>query len=108
MRRLLLAGGSALLLVGCAFGPATRDELCAGLAELSEQALSGNAGFGNPLFREAGQLADLAGRYEGELYGDAAALRAIADSDATDLDELRNASMHIAAECGSAPVGLPF
>lgn len=108
MRRLLLTCGAALLLAGCSFGPATRDELCAGFDELSDQALSGNVGFGNPLFREAGQLADLAGRYEGELYGDGEALRAIADSDATDLNELRNASMHIADECGSPPVGIPF
>jgi hypothetical protein len=108
MRRLLLACGTVVLLAGCSFGPATRDELCAGFDELGDQALSGNAGLGNPLFREAGQLADLAERYDGRLYGDADALRAIADSYATDLDQLRNASMHIADECGSSPVGFPF
>ncbi len=110
VRRLLLPAALAVVLfTGCATGPTTKAELCAGLTELSEQTLRGNAGVGNPLFDAAGDLAGIAERYtSGGLADDAAALQAIADSDSTDTNELRNASMSIAAECDAPPVGLGF
>ncbi|MBM7790444.1 hypothetical protein [Tenggerimyces flavus] len=60
---------------------------------------------GNPLFRKADLLSDVAERYEErDLSADAAALERIADADSTNGNELRNATMGIADLCGH-PLG---
>ena len=98
---------AAAVAAGCATGPVDRDELCEGFDRLDEEVAGGNSGLGNPLFDAAGDLADLAEGYPGgRTSADAAALHTIADSDSTDLNELRNATMQVSTICERPPVGL--
>jgi|SRR3954463_16069347 hypothetical protein len=95
---LCLAGSVA----GCVKSPSSKDDVCSTYDELGKQYMQGNGIIGNPLFHKAGDMADVASRYKGEpsLTQDAKALRAIADSDATDGLQLANATTHIAQLCG--------
>ena len=94
------------VLVGCSSTPSTGEEVCGSFNELGTQVLEGNGIIGNPLFQNAEELADVAGRYEGQhdLSADAEALHEIADSDSTSGEELMNATMAIANLCGH-PLG---
>jgi len=94
------------VLVGCSSTPSTDEDVCGSFNELGTQVLEGNGIIGNPLFQKVDELADVAGRYEGQpdLSGDAEALHEIADSDSTSGDELMNATMAIANLCGH-PLG---
>ena len=90
---------------GCATGPADKNELCASFDALGTQLMSGNT-IGNPLFKAADALGDVAERYKAtNLSTTAKSLHDIADSDGTDSNELRNATMNIAKICGH-PLGL--
>jgi hypothetical protein len=91
---------------GCASGPSTKSELCASFNTLDQQLLKGNGVFGNPLFRAADDLGDVAARYpDATVSRDGAALHKIADSDSTSGGELMDATGHIANVCGH-PLGL--
>lgn len=94
--------------VGCSSGPTTKEALCEGYDDLSAQLLEGNGLFGNPLFRSAGNLGDLASNYEesGAVQSDGDALGAIADSEETDGGELSDATGAIAQECGKPPLSV--
>ncbi|SDH31233.1 hypothetical protein [Pseudonocardia oroxyli] len=103
--RILTVGALMASLAACSAGPAGKAELCESFDQLGTQLLSGN-GIGNPLFRAADSLGDVAERYSAQNLGsDAKSLHAIADSDGTDSNELRNATMNIAKICGH-PLGL--
>jgi hypothetical protein len=107
-RHLLPASLAAglILLAGCSSGPSTEAELCAGYDELNSELIN-SAGFANEVFDAAGDLADVADRYPGtELYGEPEALQQIADSDETDANELRNATINISTACGRPPLGI--
>jgi hypothetical protein len=93
---------AGMLLSGCATRPANKAEVCDAFDDLGTQLLEGNGVFGNPLFNKADDLADIADRYEGSpsLTGDAAALKEIADSEATSGAELMAATESIATLCG--------
>ncbi|MHA6622487.1 hypothetical protein [Pseudonocardia sp. DLS-67] len=98
---------AATVAAGCASGPVDRNDLCEGFDRLDEAVATGNTGIGNPLFEAAGDLADLADGYPGgHTSTDASALRTIADSDSTDINELRNATMQTSTICERPPVGL--
>ncbi len=91
---------------GCTSGPSTKAEVCGAFDELGAQLLQGNGIIGNPLFRKAGRLSDIADRYEQkDLSRDAAALDRISDADSTSGNELMNATMGIADLCGH-PLGI--
>jgi hypothetical protein len=96
----------ALPLAGCSSGPATKDQVCSSFDALGNQLLQGNGSIGNPLFHKAGDLADVASRYQGSpsLAADAAALKKIAKSDSTGGPELMRATTHVANLCGH-PLG---
>jgi hypothetical protein len=98
---------AAVVLVGCSSTPSTKDEICTTFDELGTQIFEGNSIIGNPLFRKTEDLADVAGRYEGEpdLSVDAEALNQIADSDSTSGEELMNATVSVANLCGH-PLGV--
>lgn len=110
LRRAALAASAAglfALTTACATGPTTRQEVCAKYDELGGR-LTGVAGvIGNPVFWAAGDLADVADRYEGpeDLSSDAELLDEISDADETDTEELSNATQNIADLCGH-PLGL--
>ena len=97
---------AGMLLPACATQPTDKTEVCAAFDELGTQLLEGNGVFGNPLFNKAEDLADIADRYEGgpSPTGDATALEAIADSDATSGAELMAATESMATLCGH-PLG---
>lgn len=89
---------------GCAmFGPTTKAEVCAEFDELGRRFAAVNGFFDNALFSQAGDLADVAGRYEGtpSLDTDADALSNISDSDSTSGFELMAATATIAGLCGN-------
>lgn len=92
---------AAVVVLSCSSGPTSKEALCEGYDELSEQIFRGNGILGNPLFKSAGRLGDLASNYEGDtdVAADGDALRTIADSDETDGSELSDATRNIAAEC---------
>ena len=94
-----------LTTAGCG-GPTSKADVCTSFNELDEQLLEGNGIIGNPLFRKASTLADVAERYEGteSLSGDAEELSKIAESDSTNAAQLMNATRHIASLCGH-PLG---
>lgn len=97
---------TALCVAGCAFGPTTRADVCQQFDDLGQKVANANGFFDNPVFTEAGDLAGTAGRYPGtSLSSDAVSLKQIADSDSTSVDELENATTHIAELCGH-PLGL--
>ncbi|HEY4458008.1 MAG TPA: hypothetical protein VGN81_27080, partial [Pseudonocardiaceae bacterium] len=97
---------AAFGIAGCATGPTTRAQVCTQFDELGQKVLAANGLFDNPVFSEAGDLADTARRYPGtpDLGGDAGALDDIANSDSTSGMAIENATTHIAALCGH-PLG---
>jgi hypothetical protein len=110
--RFRVYAGCALLvitvaMVGCTAKPATKQEVCRSFDGLGAQLLQGNGIIGNPLFRHADELSDVADRYHGpdDLSADAKALHGIAKSDDTSGEELMNATRHIADMCGH-PLGM--
>jgi hypothetical protein len=111
LTKILLVAATAALtalgVAGCAFGPSTRADVCQQFDDLGQKVANANGFFDNPVFTEAGDLAGTAGRYPGtpNLSSDAASLKQIADSDSTSVDELENATTHIAQLCGH-PLGL--
>jgi hypothetical protein len=99
---------SASGLAGCASGPADRRALCTEFDQLGRNLFTSVGGFtDNAVFSSAGDLADVAGRYQGgaNLSADAEALQSIADSDSTSSRELTQATRGTAAVCGH-PLGL--
>jgi hypothetical protein len=98
---------TAATLTGCSRGPSTREEVCASFDTLGQQMTEGNGVIGNPLFHKAGALADVAERYPGSpgLADDAKRLHRIANADSTSIEQLLNATTHIADLCGH-PLGL--
>lgn len=101
------AAGLLALTTACATEPTSRQEVCDKYDDLGGR-LTGVAGvIGNPVFWAAGDLADIAERYEGpeDLSADAELLDEISDADETDTNELANATQNIAALCGH-PLGL--
>lgn len=109
-RMLVLFAGLALAvpaLNGCATGPSTKAQLCAGFEELSQQLIKGNGIIGNPLFREVKSLGSVAERYDDAgVKADGAKLTAIGSSESTSGLELTDASSKIAAECGKPPLAI--
>jgi hypothetical protein len=97
---------TACLVASCSLGPASKDDVCASFDALDKQLSHGNGIIGNPLFHKAGDLADVADRYNGTptLASDAAEPHKIAKSKATSDMELANATRHIAQLCGH-PLG---
>ncbi|MEU9396355.1 molybdenum ABC transporter substrate-binding protein [Streptomyces sp. NPDC048324] len=95
-----------LTATACATGPTSKKEVCDQYDSLSERMGIGRV-FGNPVFSAAGDLADVADRYEGpeDLSADAKQLQSISDSDSTNGLELSNATTNIATLCGH-PLGL--
>ncbi len=88
---------------GCSmFGPTTVSEVCAEFDELGDRFVEVNGFADNSLFSQAGDLADVAGRYDGtpSLSADADALEEISDSDSTTGFELMAATGSIASLCG--------
>ena len=106
-RKILLMTAAAILTAGCATGPTTRADVCGQFDDLGQKVLASNGFFDNPVFDEAGDLADTARRYPGtpSLTSDANALQSIADSDLTNGLELADATTHIAELCGH-PLGI--
>ncbi|WP_159771392.1 molybdenum ABC transporter substrate-binding protein [Streptomyces sp. HM190] len=101
------AGLLALTATSCATGPTSRKEVCDKYDALGER-LTGISGvIGDPVFWAAGELSDVAERYEGpeDLSADAERLDDISDADETDTNELSNSTQSIAALCGH-PLGL--
>ncbi|MFD0434570.1 molybdenum ABC transporter substrate-binding protein [Streptomyces chartreusis] len=96
----------ALTTAGCATGPTSRKEVCERYDSLSDRIGIGTV-FGNPVFWAAGELADVADRYEGpeDLSSDAERLDSISDADETSLLELSEATESVAALCGH-PLGM--
>ncbi|MFE0385139.1 molybdenum ABC transporter substrate-binding protein [Streptomyces bungoensis] len=96
----------ALTASACATGPTSRNDVCGKYDSLDDRIGTGVV-FGDPVFWAAGDLGDVAGRYEGpeDLSADADRLDKISDSDRTSLLELSNATQSIAALCGH-PLGL--
>ncbi|WIY06723.1 hypothetical protein QRX60_23790 [Amycolatopsis mongoliensis] len=93
-------------LAGCATGPVDRRALCTGFDKLGSELMSANGLFDNAVFASAGDLADLADRYQGGgLSADATALERISDADATNGFELERATSGTAKVCGH-PLGL--
>ncbi|MEV6647100.1 hypothetical protein [Amycolatopsis sp. NPDC051371] len=91
---------------GCATGPVDRRALCTGFDELGKDLMSANGIFDNAVFSSAGDLADLADRYQGGgLSADASALDRISDADETDNFELERATSETAKVCGH-PLGI--
>lgn len=90
----------------CATGPTSKKEVCDQYDSLSDRMGIGRV-FGNPVFSAAGDLADVADRYEGpeDLSADAKQLESISDSDSTNGLELSNATTNIASLCGH-PLGI--
>lgn len=90
----------------CATGPTSRKEVCDRYDSLGDRIGIGGV-FGNPVFWAAGELADVADRYEGpeDLSADAERLDTISDSDETSVPELSQATGSIATLCGH-PLGL--
>lgn len=96
----------AVGLAGCATGPVDRRALCTGFDELGKDLMSANGIFDNAVFSSAGDLADLADRYQGGgLSADASALDRISDADETNGFELGRATSGTAEVCGH-PLGL--
>jgi hypothetical protein len=97
---------AAFGIAGCATGPTTRAQVCTQFDDLGQKVLAANGFFDNPVFSEAGDLADTARRYPGtpDLNGDASALDDIANSDSTSSLAIESATTHIAALCGH-PLG---
>ncbi|MEU3255705.1 molybdenum ABC transporter substrate-binding protein [Streptomyces sp. NPDC006997] len=89
----------------CATGPTSKEEVCEQYDSLSDRMGIGRV-FGNPVFSAAGDLADVADRYEGpeDLSANARRLKSISDSDSTNGLELSDATADIAALCGH-PLG---
>jgi hypothetical protein len=85
------------------FGPTTKDEVCAEFDELESRVATANGYIDNLVFIQAGTLADVAERYDGEpdLTTDAEALETISDSNSTTNFELMAASTTIASMCNS-------
>jgi hypothetical protein len=105
VRRTALAAAAAGLLAltaACATGPTTRKEVCDKYDDLGRRLMGIGGVIGNPVFWAAGDLADLAERYEGpeDLSADAERLDEISDADETDTTELSNATQSVAALCG--------
>lgn len=98
---LALAMGG-LVLAGCGSStPADRDHICGEYDALSDEAANANGVFDNDVFSTAGQLADLADRYQGtpSLSLDASRLHAIADSNFTNMLALDEATQDIGSLC---------
>ena len=106
MDKRLLAPAAALLVLlasACSIGPTSKEDVCSSYQHLLNQVPIGNIGFGNPLFTAAGDLASVAGRYNGsDLSADATALQKIADADSTSDLQIINATAHIATLCGKS------
>ncbi|MDQ0795055.1 molybdenum ABC transporter substrate-binding protein [Streptomyces sp. B1I3] len=106
----LSAVGAALLILTTAacgsFGPVGKEEVCTGFDELSAQFVQGNGVIGNPLFRKAEEMADLADRYDGtpDLSEDADGLHKVADSDSMSGQDLAENTTRIAGLC-DRPMG---
>jgi len=98
---LVVAGLFTATTAGCSTGPTTQEEVCDKYDSLGNRLGIGQV-FGNPVFSAAGDLADVAGRYEGpeDLSADAERLESIADSDSTSELELSEATRNVAALCG--------
>ncbi|MEV6623198.1 hypothetical protein AB0M83_03960 [Amycolatopsis sp. NPDC051106] len=91
---------------GCATGPVDRRALCTQFDELGQEFLTSSGLFDNAVFSSAGDLGDLAGRYQGGgLSADAAALERISDADRTNGFELERATAGTAEVCGH-PLGI--
>lgn len=91
---------------GCATGPVDRKALCTQFDELGNDLMTAHGFFDNSVFSGAGDLSDLARRYQGGgLSRDADALKGIADSDSTSGMALMNATSGIAEVCGH-PLGI--
>jgi hypothetical protein len=84
------------------FGPTTKAEVCAEFDELGDRFRQANGVVDNLIFRQAGTLGDIAGRYDGSpsLSEDASALETISDADTTSGFELMAATNDIAELCG--------
>jgi len=103
MRRILIL--SALVAVttaACSIGPTSKQDVCTAYQELSTEFTSATGVYANGVFREAGDLSSVAGRYEGgtSLKADADALDKISDSKETNAAQLMSATGKIAALCG--------
>lgn len=98
----LLGWGTA----ACATGPTAKGEVCDEYDSLGGR-LGIGAVYGNPVFSAAGDLADVADRYEGpeDLSADAGRLDSISDADETSTEELSEATESIAELCGH-PLGI--
>ncbi|MFG1666291.1 molybdenum ABC transporter substrate-binding protein [Streptomyces sp. Y7] len=96
----------ALATAGCATGPTSREEVCERYGSLNDRIGIGTV-VGDPVFWAAGELADVADRYEGpeDLSADAERLEAISDADETSLLELSEATGSVATLCGH-PLGM--
>jgi hypothetical protein len=93
-------------LAGCSTGPVDRRALCTEFDELGKKLMGATGIFDNAVFSSAGDLADLADRYQGGgLSADASALERISDSDETNGFELERATSGTAKVCGH-PLGL--
>ncbi|MEU0653621.1 molybdenum ABC transporter substrate-binding protein [Streptomyces albogriseolus] len=105
VRHIAVAMAAAGLLVAttaaCSMGPTTKEEVCDRYDSLGDRLGIGQV-FGNPVFSAAGDLADVADRYEGpeDLSTDAQRLESIADSDSTSELELSEATRNVAVLCG--------
>ncbi|MFE3327946.1 molybdenum ABC transporter substrate-binding protein [Streptomyces sp. NPDC059176] len=97
---------SVMYLAGCFEdkSPTNKEQVCTAYAELGNRVRVANGVIDNLVFRKAGEVGDLAERYEGseDLSEDAEALHEIADSSTTTLLELMQASKDIAALCNAS------
>jgi hypothetical protein len=95
------------LLLKLTEGPTTKGEVCDGYDKLGDRLNHANGLFDNAIFNAAGDLGDLADRFDGppDLSGDAEALQSIGDSHITSGFELASASRNIARLCGH-PLGV--
>ena len=113
LRRAAVAMAAAGLLAAataaCSIGPTTKKEVCDEYDSLGSRLGIGPV-FGDPVFSAAGDLADVADRYEGpeDLSADAERLESIADSDSTTELELSEATSSVAALCGHQLGSGPF
>jgi hypothetical protein len=103
---LTAAVAAAASVAGCSHGPADRQALCTQFDKLGGEMMTAYGILANAVFASAGDLADLARRYQGGgLAADADALQRISDSRETDGLELTKATSGTAAVCGH-PLGI--
>ncbi|MEU5265672.1 hypothetical protein [Amycolatopsis sp. NPDC021455] len=106
MAALAAAVVAAASMAGCSHGPADRRALCTQFDKLGNETMTAYGLLANAVFASAGDLADLARRYQGGgLTADADALERISGSRETNGLELEKATSGTAAVCGH-PLGI--